>query len=841
MAGGIDSGRWCGGLAAALFSLALTACGGGGGGSAGGGEPPPEPAPGFDRNEAPEALNPTITDVRVESPIVIEFQVKDGRGVPVNGLRQGENVEFSFTVNKLVAGADGENSDWQSYILSDDEGQPDFQPGTYAEGTFRASPDGNGMYSFTFDRPLEEIDGIAFEPESTHRVGMEIRDPVLLGEEVAGSDGVFDFQPSSGNTTGLSEHKVVKQDSCATCHGTKEFAFHGGPRQDVEYCVTCHQKGAQDYRKGDPVSIDFGRMIHQIHEGSDNAKFCGFTCENFGSPLDDFSEVEHPQDVRNCTNCHDPADPETPQAVNVNNRATAAQCASCHEDLAFDENGLTNANDNHVAGAQPNSSCSTCHAEGALVEPILASHTIPSQEAAKRFEYNILDISQTGEGQSPVVTFSFTDPTNDGQAYDIANDAPFTQTDGSTRIQMLFAWPTSDYTNVANASGTAVTGGAPASPKSVSLVADGTGLPSYVQDNGDGTYSVLTSQLPSPLTVPATTPPLGSGAVSIEGHPAGEFEGDTSFDAEAVDEVPVTGAVKAFAINDASPQPRRSVVDLAKCQACHEQNDGLSLHGSNRTDNIQQCVMCHNPNNTDLEVRPADPDTTVNGLNEGTVANVFSGRTQDPEDDLESQTIDMKYMIHAIHGADIREDDYELMGFGHSLNNFAEVAYPRSSGECRACHEEGSYELPITNSVERGVSRTAILGTTNQTQATVDEAARDTQAGGSFGGATFIGTATDPTDDNNVSPTAAVCTSCHDSDSARDHMSRRGTAGNSQGDGFVADPFADGVAGSDAHDAITNADTQAKIDAAMPDSENCAFCHGPGRSVDIADAHDLGD
>ena len=52
------------------------------------------------------------------------------------------------------------------------------------------------------------------------------------------------------------------------------------------------------------------------------------------------------------------------------------------------------------------------------------------------------------------------------------------------------------------------------------------------------------------------------------------------------------------------------VVELAKCQVCHGVNDGLALHGGNRTDSIEQCVMCHNSNATDLAQRPTDSDET---------------------------------------------------------------------------------------------------------------------------------------------------------------------------------------------------------------------------------------
>lgn len=747
------------------------------------------------RQHAPERIFPMITAATLSGQPVIEFQVADELGLPVVGLRQGENVSISFTVNKLASGRKGETSRWRTYIRGADEGVADAQATTYSGGTLQDL--GDGSYRFTFDKKLQSISNVAFRPALTHRVGMEIRDLVILGEEIPGNDAVFDIQPSTGNTSGIEQRKIVKQESCAACHGTEEFAFHGGPRQDVDYCVTCHQPGSRDVGSGN--TMDFRIMIHKIHAAEQLTilpyEFCGFGCENFGAPPVDFSHVAFPQDVRNCTTCHDPNDPETPQAVNVNNRATAAVCTSCHDDLASTYNRLTNANGNHPALAQPNERCVDCHSEGGLIGSILDSHKIDSKVAASRIKYNILKIANTGEGQSPVVTFSITDPTNGDAPYDLVKDPEFTGS--STSVNMDIAWPTSDYTNVSNSSGTAVTGSPPSRPVSVSLVNSSGSLPTGVTDNGDGTYTVDTGLLATPVVVPKTTPGLGSGAVVIEGHPAGDFDGDGTYD----DSVPVTTAVAYFPINDSRAQPRRQVVDSAKCQNCHGQNDGLAFHGSNRNDNTQACVVCHNPNQTDLRMRPVDPDGTLNGMNMAAA------------DGLEDRTIDFKYMIHAIHGSSKRENPYVAYGFGVSSHDFSEVGFPRSPRECLACHRDGTYELPLGSNV---------LATTLSSNATVI-------AGSRFGASEFAPdffAAEDPTDDNNASATGAVCSACHDSSFAMDHMSVRSTSNIAFGNAFLMNP-----------DPVSDPDTQERINASSP--ENCAFCHGPGGIADIAVEHGI--
>ncbi len=745
---------------------------------------------------APEHLFPVITGASLDGEPVIDFRVVDEFGLGIDGLEQGENVSFSFTVNKLIPGSNGETRNWSTYVRADDEGVEAVQGSTYSNGMLEDL--GDGDYRFTFDQDLESISEVVFEPTLTHRVGMEIRDAEVFGEEVAGSDTTFDIQPSTGDTSGIEQRKLITQEDCASCHGSEEFAFHGGPRQHVDQCVSCHQPDSFDGGTGS--NMEFSVMIHKIHFGENltqSYEFCGYGCENFGAPPQDFSHVAFPQDVRNCTTCHDPDNPETPQADWVDNRATAEVCASCHDDLAFDESGLTNANRNHIGLAQPNDTCVACHSETGFLQGNLAYHVIDSQAAAQRIAYNILDISNTAEGESPVVTFSITDPTNDDAPYDIAGDPEFTGS--ATSVNMDIAWPNADYTNVADGQGTSVLGRPVANPASIPL-SDGSGtLPMGVTDNGDGTYTVDTSAIASPVSVPMTTEGLGSGTVVIEGHPAGDFDRDGVYD----DNIPVTSVTSAFAINDAEAMPRRMVVDMAKCQNCHGENDGLAFHGGNRTDNPQACVACHNPNATDLFRRPADPDGMVNGEN------------LEAADFLEDRTIDFKYMIHAIHGSAMREMPYVAYGFGMRPHDYGHVGYPRSPAECQACHMEDTYNLPLGDNV---------LATTLSSNATVTSA--------SFFGASEYApdnaAASDPTIDNNASAAAAVCSSCHDSEVATTHMSVRSDSGFSFGNAFLLNP-----------DPFSDPDTQAKIDMAGP--ENCSFCHGSDGFVSVEEVHGLDD
>jgi OmcA/MtrC family decaheme c-type cytochrome len=123
-----------------------------------------------------------------------------------------------------------------------------------------------------------------------------------------------------------------------------------------------------------------------------------------------------------------------------------------------------------------------------------------------------------------------------------------------------------------------------------------------------------------------------------------------------------------FSVDGSEVQPRRTVVATAKCNECHT---FLSLHGGNRNQ-VEMCVLCHNPKNNDRARRPA---------------------AEGPP-----QSINFAQMIHKIHtGEELAEQGGELtiFGFGGSRNDFTEVRFPGDRRNCSACHVNGSEQLPL--------------------------------------------------------------------------------------------------------------------------------------------------
>jgi OmcA/MtrC family decaheme c-type cytochrome len=255
--------------------------------------------------------------------------------------------------------------------------------------------------------------------------------------------------------------------------------------------------------------------------------------------------------------------------------------------------------------------------------------------------------------------------------------------------------------------------------------------------------------------------------------------------------IPVRSAAANFTFTPASAttaviqDPRRAVVDIQKCKRCHDGNQHgdtvvprLSLHGGNRNENLAVCVVCHNPNQTDVVYRY-----------------LTAGTTADPRISGAETPIDFKVMIHSIHSGGFREKPYVVVGFGSSVNDFSHVRFPSELRDCMNCHVDvngkGTFELPLAN---------AVLGTTVNTKSTYLVALGATRS-----------ISVNPADDIKISPTAATCSACHDKAEVRSHMVRTGGA--------------------------SFATTQSAIGTTVV--ERCANCHGPGKDRDVRKVHQI--
>jgi OmcA/MtrC family decaheme c-type cytochrome len=412
--------------------------------------------------------------------------------------------------------------------------------------------------------------------------------------------------------------------------------------------------------------------------------------------------------------------------------------------------------------------------------PALAQTTAPPPAwgHAGQFKYNIenIRVNSAGAGAWTVkVIFSVSDPTRPGYFWDIKKELPFQS--GNANLILDIGWdPAGDFTNTGSAN-VALT------PLTPTILGSGAAMP--LQFRG------LQANTPTPTTNPAslcgavpgdcpgitsnfnrywiqrTVTPVrfiqnvAAGRVAIEGHPVcndldGSLVGCPTTIAPFAN-IPVRSQTADFTF-DASTTPvsamvttnlRRQVVDFeGKCTKCHNgirlSGTGtpiprLSLHGNNRNENLNLCVMCHNPNNTDVPYRVITADA----------------RTSGPE-----TSIDFKRMVHSIHAGGFKTQPLVVIGFNTSINDFSDVRFPATLRNCTNCHidngSKGTFELPLPDSVP---------GTTVNTRSTYAVVAGATRT-----------IDVDPRNDRKITPIAATCSGCHDKAEVQSHMVRTGGA-----------------------------------------------------------------
>jgi len=208
---------------------------------------------------------------------------------------------------------------------------------------------------------------------------------------------------------------------------------------------------------------------------------------------------------------------------------------------------------------------------------------------------------------------------------------------------------------------------------------------------------------------------------------------------------------------------------------------------------VQLCVLCHNPNNTD-----AQASARTKYANHLAQVSLIDGKKE--------ESVDFKRMIHGIHAGSKTSLDgtKTLHGFREkgvyiSGADFSGMRFPGILKDCSTCHTgttyqlAGIWELPTQTGhiLASTVDSTPGLLSTDLT-ATVDASLQN------------------PADDLNITPVAAVCSSCHDGELPKQHMLLNG-----------------------AH----FADTQANITNNVNSYETCAVCHGPGRTADVKVVH----
>jgi OmcA/MtrC family decaheme c-type cytochrome len=576
----------------------------------------------------------TIVSANIASDgtISVDYKVTDITGTTATPLDlTGVTTPGAVSPRYLVAYIPKAQTQFVSYVTRVSSGAT--QATGDSGGTLKTVATGEYIYTFGTKAPS------GFDATATHRIGIYgSRNLTQWDLGTSYADTTFDFVPNGSKVTATRE--VIKTESCNKCHD--QLAFHGGTRRSMGLCIMCHTPQTKDSTGFDP---DMKVMIHKIHMGSELPSVAAGGKYALGTT--DWSTVEMPSDPRRCAFCHE----STTGAAQANNWYTApsrAACGSCHDNVNF-ATGL-----NHVNLPEADDSqCSQCHVKSTGNEfdaSIMGAHAIPTESAqAPGINMTIVKVDNGMAGQKPTVTFTVKD--NSGAGIPMS-----ALTGGSNRMALVMAGPTSDYGYTSFGSDVKTPGYVSENP-----------VPT-AQCGSDGTCTYTFTH-----AVPANA--KGTFAIGIEGRRGITLNPGTVI--QQTSEYGGDNKVFYFSVDGSTVQPRRTVVAIANCDRCHAR---LSLHGENRNQ-IEMCVLCHNPSENDISVRPN--------------AVVAADKSLPP------QSVNFALMVHKIHtGVNMAtfNGTYVIVGFGGSHNDFSGVRYPAMSPaghphdttNCTMCHVNGS-------------------------------------------------------------------------------------------------------------------------------------------------------
>ena len=600
----------------------------------------------------------TINSAKISASgtISMVYTLTDPAGLPLDaaGVNTPGAVSLAYVASYIPKGQE----QYVAYTTAPATGKalgtitrPDFEIGAPATAM------GNGQYSYTFTATAPA----GFDPTATTTVAVDgNRDLTAYGFGTSYAGTTYNFVPNGAAVTVTRD--VIRTSSCNSCHD--QLAFHGGYAHGMEMCVMCHQPQNSDPTTGN--SLDLKVMAHKIHMGSQLPSVVGtkttpgvpYQIAGYMGFISDFSSVVDPADPRRCGVCHSQTTGAAQSMAFVKEPSRAA-CGACHDDVNF----ATGAN--HAGGFQnDDTQCANCHipqGETPFDASIMGAHVVPTDTAATYpqnpdtllpgMNLAFTSVTNTSAGQTPTVNFTVQD--------DKGNPIPLSQV---STIQFTIAGPTTDYGYTSFGSGTS-------------------GTPGYVTESA--AKAACTSGACT-YTFTHAIPAGATGTYSL----AGEARMNVTVLAGTTSQQTVEAAAKnpvvTFSVDGSPVQARRTVVALNNCNNCHV---ALSLHGNLRNQ-VEYCVMCHNPSNTDASTRASATNAT--------------DKAAPP------QGINFNLMVHRIHdGVNVVPaggNPYIVVGFGGSHNDFSDVLFPAMNGEgqatyvqnCSLCHVKSSEQnLPI--------------------------------------------------------------------------------------------------------------------------------------------------
>jgi OmcA/MtrC family decaheme c-type cytochrome len=323
----------------------------------------------------------------------VTFTVKDSKGNPI------PMSYFTANSGSLSLTMAGPTTDYGYTSFGSTVTTPGYVTESVITGA-NCSSAGICTYTFTSKIPATA--------KGTYTIGVEGRLSITLlpGTNQAvtttygGTNQIINF--SVDGSPVAARRTVVAMANCQQCHTYLEV--HGNLRNNVTYCVLCHNpsEGDESTRPTATVvadrtlpvqSVNFAKMIHSIHTGNKlGAAGLDYVVIGHGGSINDFGAafatvpstitktgVLYPAmlngsvgDTANCSMCHTGGsedvlpigkNPVTDASALINPvPATTSACTACHFDMATMAHAVLNTDPKF------GESCSVCHGSGAAYD-----------------------------------------------------------------------------------------------------------------------------------------------------------------------------------------------------------------------------------------------------------------------------------------------------------------------------------------------------------------------------------------------------------------------------------------------------------------------------------------
>jgi OmcA/MtrC family decaheme c-type cytochrome len=504
----------------------------------------------------------------------------------------------------------------------------------------------------------------------------------------------------------------------------------------------------------------------------------------------------------------------TPQGDNWKNNPSRTACGACHNNVNF----ATGANHPGVGGAQPDDSkCKTCHSPDAIAKVSHVSVDPTGSEGRGGYPANTANNVPTPgypSGQGPPIPLaSSTNPPAGVPkvAFEISTVTVAADNKATIKYRILFDGTPVTFLPAGNAFLLAGIDGTPQLSVTYGLIEDG--VTTVADWTAAKTVTVLQCRNQVANTCTQTGPDasgwytatfgsaqlLPAGAKLVTGVLGLNYQGFVKLDHPSYPKG-IRLREPAFAMKVATGyDARRTIVEAARCNKCHDQLGVEPSFHSGARNNPQGCAIggCH------FETRSTGHTGEANNYGGG-------------------WAVSAKSMVHAIHGASKRTQPFTYEATAKNLKGFGTVAYPGVLNNCEQCHIPGSYNFEITANANATAN---FLWTTD-----ANGDMRNPNNVPPIGQSPWIkilgkGEIDYRGDPLVSSPITSACFGCHDTTTAISHFQING--------GILLKPVSE-ITGA------TPAVPPATIDRSGLDAKNaetCLICHASGRVADTYVVH----